>query len=171
MSVAFEDSLVENVRWVESRVAFATLHVIGSNNGLAPWTGLGFTQPTAEQSAEVNARVAVTLAWIDEAFDKAATSGLVGVVVAMQADTFPTPASAQLAIIDRIASRTASFPGKVLLLQGDSHVFKADDPLGLANFTRIVVHGETLPFEYLRLTIDPRDPAVFSCQRVMIPEP
>src|SRR3954447_23034171 len=29
-----EPALIENVRWVEARVAFATLHVIGSNNGL-----------------------------------------------------------------------------------------------------------------------------------------
>ena len=31
-----QPGLAENVRWVESRVAFATLHVIGSNNGLSP---------------------------------------------------------------------------------------------------------------------------------------
>lgn len=59
----------------------------------------------------------------------------------------------------------------MLLLQGDSHVFKADDPLNLPNFTRIVVHGETLPFEYLRHTIDRRDPALFSWERVAVPTP
>ena len=55
----------ENVRWIESRVAFATLHVIGSNNGLSPWTGLGFSAPTAEQAAEVGDRIDATLEWID----------------------------------------------------------------------------------------------------------
>jgi hypothetical protein len=30
------------------------------------------------------------------------------------------------------------------------------------------VHGETLPFEYLRVTIDPRDPDVFSWERVQV---
>ena len=31
----------ENVRWVRADVSFATLHVVGSNNDLAPWTGIG----------------------------------------------------------------------------------------------------------------------------------
>jgi hypothetical protein len=95
-------------------------------------------------------------------------TGAEGVVLAMQADTFPTPGSGPQAIVDRIAARTAEFDGPVLLLQADSHVFRADHPLPLDNLTRIVVHGETLPFEYLRLTIDPRDPDVFSWERVQV---
>ena len=160
----------ENVRWIESRVAFATLHVIGSNNGLSVWTGLGLSAPTAEQAAEVGNRIDATLEWIDAAFAAAADRGLQGVVLAMQADTWsPTPSSAQQAIVDRIAERTAAFDGPVLLIQGDTHTYKVDDPLGLPNFTRIVVHGETLPFEYLRLTIDPRAAELFSWERVQIP--
>jgi len=126
MRVESQRELVENVRWIQSRVAFATLHVVGSNNGLNPWTGLGFKTPTPEQTAEVNAR---------------------------------------------IAERTADFAGEVLLLQGDTHEYVADNPLGLDNFTRIVVHGETLPFEYLRLTINPRGPDLFSWERVQVPQP
>jgi hypothetical protein len=162
----YEPSLVENVRWIESRVAFATLHVIGSNNGLSAWTGLGLTDPTPAQAAEVQARIEATLQWIDSTFDAAENAGLRGVVLAMQADTWsPTPGSAQQVIVDRIAERTASFDGQVLLIQGDSHVHTVDDPLDLPNFTRVVVHGETLPFEYLRLTIDPRDPDLFTLER------
>lgn len=56
----------------------------------------------------------------------------------------------------------------MLLLQGDSHTSWSDNPTDLANFRRIVVHGETLPFEYLRLTIDPRDPDLFGWTRVMV---
>jgi hypothetical protein len=167
-SVDHQESLVENVRWVESRVAFATLHVVGSNNGLAPWTGM--TAPTPEQLAEVEARTDSALAWIDGTFDAAEAAGLEGVVLAMQADTgSSTPASGHQAIVDRIAERTADFDGDVLVLQGDSHVFRVDNPLGLDNFTRIVVHGETLPFEYLRLTIDPRADELFSWERVQVP--
>jgi hypothetical protein len=169
MRVEFEPDLVENVRWIESRVAFATLHVIGSNNGLAPWSGLGLSTPTAEQAAEVDARIESTLAWIDATFDSAEQSQLEGVVLLMQADTFaPTPSSAQQRIIDRIAARTVAFPGEVLLMQGDTHVFTVDNPLGLDNFTRIVVHGETLPFEYLRLTIDPGSDELFTWTRVPV---
>lgn len=34
MQVDYQPELVENVRWVDSRVAFASLHGIGSDNGL-----------------------------------------------------------------------------------------------------------------------------------------
>jgi Calcineurin-like phosphoesterase len=169
MHVDDQPSLAENVSFVDADVVFATVHVIGSNNGLAPWSGLGFTAPTPEQAAEVDARIAADLAWIDAAFDQAESQDLAGVVLAMQADTWaPAPGSAQQAIVDRIAARTAAFDGQVLVLQGDTHVFKVDDPLGLPNFTRIVVHGETLPFEYLRLTVDPWADALFSWERVAV---
>jgi hypothetical protein len=168
MRVDYQPALVENVRWIESRVAFATLHVIGSNNGLSPWNGIGQAAPTPEQTVEVNVRIDATIEWIDSTFDAAEAAGLQGVVLVMQADTFPNAGTAQEAIVDRIADRTATFDGEVLLLQGDSHVYKADNPLALDNFTRIVVHGETLPFEYLRLTIDPRDPELFSWERVQV---
>ena len=46
-AVEAQDDLVENVRWSESRVVFATLHVVGSNNGLAPWTAQ--TAPTTSR--------------------------------------------------------------------------------------------------------------------------
>ena len=59
----------------------------------------------------------------------------------------------------------------MLLLQGDSHTYIADHPLPLDNLTRIVVHGETLPFEYLRLTIDPRDDELFDWERVPVLAP
>jgi len=169
MQVTPQADLVENVRWSRAGVVFATLHVIGSNNGLNPWTGLGLTVPTAEQTAEVDARIAAALEWIDRTFDAAEKKQADGVVLAMQADTWqPTPLSAQQAVVDRIAARTAEFKGEVLVLQGDSHTYVADNPLGLDNFTRIVVHGETLPFEYLRLTVNPASRDLFSWERVPV---
>jgi hypothetical protein len=164
--VSAQPELVENVRWVKSRVAFATLHVVGSNNGLAPWTGQ--SAPTAAQAAEVSARIDAALAWIDETFDTAEADGLAGVVLTMQADTFPTPGSGQQAIVERITERAARFTGEVLIVQGDSHRYLVDHPVPLDNVTRIVVHGETLPFEYLRLTIDPRAASLFSWERVPV---
>ncbi|HEV8247255.1 MAG TPA: hypothetical protein VGP93_15865, partial [Polyangiaceae bacterium] len=54
------------------------------------------------------------------------------------------------------------------MLNGDSHVYLSDNPLSAAdpinfvhpgydvpNFHRIVVHGSTIPLEWLRLTVDP----------------
>ena len=165
-TVAPQPGYPEDVRWLEADVVFATLHVVGSGNGTAPWTGLGHTTPTPEQVAEVDARVAATVAWIDSTFDIAEAQGLAGVVLAMQADTWnPGPSRAQREVVEQVAARSAAFGGQVLVLQGDSHAYRADHPLG-PNVTRIVVHGERLPFEYLRLTIDPASPSVFRWVRV-----
>jgi len=161
MQVEYQPALIENVRWTEAQVTFATLHVIGSHNGLAPWTGLGFSTPTPKQIAEVDARVAATLDWVDSTFDAAEDADLPGVVLIFQAT--------QGDIVNRIAERTAQFNGQVLLLQGDLHTFKQDNPRALPNLTRIVIHGETLPYEYLRVVIDPRTPTLFSWERVRVP--
>jgi len=70
----------------------------------------------------------------------------------------------------------------VLLLNGDSHVYEADHPLldpdsatgkihgtqAVPNLTRITVEGSTnKPREWLRLTIDPRAPQIFSWENVV----
>ncbi len=170
-AVEAQDGFPENVRWAESRVVVASLHVVGSDNGLAPWTGLGQTTPNQAQLDEVAARVVAATRWVDAAFDQAERDRSKGVVLMMQTDTWdPSPTPGQQEVVDAIAARTAAFDGEVLLLQGDSHQYVADNPLGLDNFTRVVVHGETLPFEYLRLTVDPRSEAVFSWERVPVVE-
>ena len=76
-------------------------------------------------------------------------------------------------VVLRPSTEVTPLPSVVVIVPGRpfpaaSHEFVADNPLGLPNFTRIVVHGETLPFEYLRLTIDPRDPSLFSWERVAV---
>lgn len=44
----YED-FVENVMFERGGVVFATVHVVGSNNDLAPWNGIGNTGVTPEQ--------------------------------------------------------------------------------------------------------------------------
>ena len=54
-------------------------------------------------------------------------------------------------------------------MQGDSHTYLVDQPLPLDNLTRIVVHGETLPFEYLRLSDRSHEtPTLFHWERVPV---
>lgn len=171
-------TFVENVRWNAARTVFATVHVVGSNNGLAPWFG-GAETPgqTERREAEVAARTDAALAWIDSAFDAAESDGARGVVIAMQADTFVGDGNTGFAdIVRRIADRSRDFDGEVLLLQGDSHHYLADRPLHgghagydisepVENLTRIVVEGETVS-EWLRLTVNPAADRLFSWQRV-----
>jgi Calcineurin-like phosphoesterase len=162
----------EDVLWMQSKAVFAALHVVGSNNSLAPWSGLGFAAPTIEQLAEANARIAATIAWTDEAFETAEAHDARGVVLMMQADTFlgsNESATGFVAILDRIEERAAAFDGPVLLLQGDTHEFAQDTPLpGAPNLTRIVVKGsaDTPGDEWLKVTVDPRAPTFFSWERM-----
>ena len=162
----------ENAQWMESRVVFASAHVVGSDNGLAPWFG-GAETPAqqAERLAEVVARTSATVAWIDAAFDRALARDAGGVALFMQADTYTGGAAQQRGfelVRERIAARAAAFGRPVLLVQGDSHRYLVDRPVAAApNLTRVVVEGETVD-EHLRLTVDPREAELFRWQRVRV---
>jgi hypothetical protein len=163
---------VENRLWTDSRVVFSMVHVVGSNNGLAPWFGAAETPEQRElRLAEVERRTAAALAWIDRTFDRAEDEDARGVVLAMQADTFVPGAdrSGFTAVLDRLADRARRFGGAVLLLQGDTHKYLADRPFeDLPNVERVVVEGETAK-EWLRLRVDPRADDVFAWERRMLP--
>lgn len=168
----------ENQLWVRSRVAFSAVHVVGSNNGLAPWFGAAETPAQrAERLQEYDARLAADLAWLDRSFALAKEEGALGVVLAMQADMWD---GARLdgfdPIVERIAELAAAFAKPVLLLQGDSHTYTVDRPLAggspahgvtvaAPNVTRIVIEGANTS-EWLRLTIDPRAGELFAWERV-----
>jgi hypothetical protein len=84
------ENFVENAIFVRGRVVFATVHVVGSGNGLVPWVGIDVDdsvhRPRADRLAEVRAREAAALAWIDRAFDEATRSDAAGVLLAWQAN-------------------------------------------------------------------------------------
>jgi hypothetical protein len=70
---------------------------------------------------------------------------------------------------EALEERARVFRRPVLLLQGDTHVYKTDQPLRRApNLTRIVVEGETAS-EWLRLTVDPRSRDVSTWSREQLP--
>jgi hypothetical protein len=76
--------LPENVSFTRAGVAFAAVHVVGSNDGLAPWTGR--TEPTAAQVAEQRQRSAGAVQLVRRTFAQA--KGKRAVVLMMQADMF-----------------------------------------------------------------------------------
>ena len=178
----------ENVRYTRGEVAFAALHIVGSNNSLAPWTGN--TAPTPEQSAEVLGRTAAVIASIRDTFAQARAEDSRAVVLLTQADMFdPTELNPKFAenfafqpIVRAIAQESASFRGPVYLFNGDSHVFNSDKPLSagskwlsfygldkpVKNLSRVTVDGGAgvNNDNYLRVTIDPRNPDVLSWTKV-----
>ena len=172
---------VENVMWVKGDVLFVTMNVPGgSNNDADPWYGAPTASP--QQTTEAANRTGADLRWLDRAFTTASQIRARSVVVMTQADMWDLDGkdvshlAAYEPIVSSLASHTTAFGKPVLLLNGDSHVYRSDNPLQQAspctadgdvctsdawtshpsydvpNFHRLVVHGSTVPLEYLRLT-------------------
>ena len=178
---------VENVMWQKSRVMFVTLNMPGSNNDTVSWTG-AFAN-SAAQADEVTQRTDADIRWLEAAFGAAEDEHAKAVVIALQADMWDPEAlalggdglSAYKRFVQTLADLSVRFRRPVLLLNGDSHVYKADKPLAdptsptgtihatqaVPNLTRITVQGSTnKPAEWLRLTINPRTPEVFTWTNV-----
>jgi hypothetical protein len=177
---------VENTLWSEAKVTFAALHVVGSNNSLLPWyTDSGGTKPDdpGRRTAEEQERDRANLDWLERTFALAGRQGSKGVVLFLQADMWDPvifPANQYDGFtntVRRIADLSRAFGRPVLLVNGDSHVFTADNPLAsgdarygvsaVPNLARITVQGSTTAplTEWLRLKVDASTAAVFSWER------
>jgi hypothetical protein len=163
---------VENVMWQDAQTLFVTINLPGgSNNDDDNWYGT--PSQSAAQAQEIVERTGADLRWLDAAFAQATANGASSVVIMAQADMWdPEKGAAHQALFEpfvaNIATHTTSFAKPVLMLNGDSHVYQSHNPLSAAdslaymhpgydvpNFHRIVVHGSTLPVEYLRFTVTP----------------
>jgi hypothetical protein len=151
---------VENVMFQRSRVVFATVHVVGSENDLEPWAQLPGGDRPDVRLAEFAARQAAALAWIDQAFDTAEARNAAGVLLLMQAEPTDTPGFA--AVRERITVRARAFGKPVLLVHGDEHVYEVEPAYaGVPNLTRLETFGDTAT-RWIRVTVDSRQPGVFS---------
>jgi hypothetical protein len=181
---------VENVMWVHSKVVFASLNITGSNDDTAPWTSTPPVQSPpelpgpvntwaaqlAQQPAEIASRTQANFAWLDRVFANAHTDSR-AVVLLFQADmwdgtlaTRSTTISAYDAMVVKIGTLAAQYGKPVLLIEGDSHIYRVDQPFTPAsplfalhpntpiapNVTRMVMNGSSSRTEYVRLTIDPK---------------
>jgi hypothetical protein len=164
---------VENVIFVQGRTLFVTINLPGgSNNDNDVWYGA--PAQSAAQAQEIADRTGADLRWLDLAFAIARLDGRIGsIVIGAQADMWDTEKGAvhqaeYEPIVQRIAGHTAAFTKPVLMFNGDSHIYRSDNPLSptdplafvhggynVANFHRVVVHGSTTPLEWLKLKIDP----------------
>jgi hypothetical protein len=165
---------VENVMWEQSRVVFVTVNIPGgSNNDNDVW----YKAPVQSdaQRNEIAERTGADIRWLAAAFAQARADEAVGVVVVDQADMWdldgnpPSHLSQYEPLVRALADGSTTYGGPVLLLNGDSHIYRSDAPLSatdplnyihpgydVQNLHRIVVHGSTTPLEWLQLTIDPR---------------
>jgi hypothetical protein len=118
----------ENVRWVHDNVVFVGLNIPGSNNNLS------------ENPLEHGERMQAVFAWLDQA--AALARRREGLVVLMQANPFQKRrfgADGYTAVRERLRRLGEAMPGKVLLVHGDTHQFRDDEPL--PGLRRVEVYG------------------------------
>jgi len=158
---------VENRRWNYNNVAFATLHVVGSNNNWIP--------EDKNLNKEFNEREAANEAWLQEVFTQAKQNSNLGLVIFIQADMF-TPdkgSSGFTKLLELLKNYTVDFNKPVLLVNGDSHKFLVDKPIlkdankSLDNFTRIQVFGE-YDIHAVKVVVDPSSPDLFLIEQLHI---
>jgi hypothetical protein len=165
--------LPENVRWQEADISFATLHLVGANNGMATWTGEN--GPAPRQMAEVIGRTAGAIENIREAFSDARADDNRAVVLFMQADMFAPRAAfsdsyAFQSVVAAIAQEVDDFGGPVYLFNGDTHEFAEDRPLepgspwldfygvpAAPDLRRVTIDGSTNATNYLLVTVSGED--------------
>jgi hypothetical protein len=143
---ASDRNYVENVMWMQSRVLFVTVNIPGgSNNDSDPWYGA--TTMSQAQIDEKKERTDADLRWLDYAYLAAKVLGAKAIVIQEQADMWdldgtplqpvdpftlekiPNHIAEYKPFIDKIAVKTKAFGKPVLLLNGDSHIFRSDNPL------------------------------------------
>jgi hypothetical protein len=129
----------EHARWRHGGVLFVTLNVPGPDNNARSMPG------------EFRRRSAAINEWLGKSFGLARANRLRAVVVLMQANPWASPTNRYYGFREMhaaLARQTREFTGEVLLVHGDTHRYRIDQPLSdpasgapLANFTRIEVFG------------------------------
>jgi hypothetical protein len=154
----------EHQRWQLGPVLFASLNMPGGNNNY---------RLDGRPGKEAEMRMPQVLAWLRESFALARQENLRGIVIVMQAN----PALKRFrsgvghggyrALLEALREETLNFRGEVLLVHGDTHWQRIDQPLHhpvsgkkLANFTRV----ETFGYPYMGWVtafIDTQSPRLF----------
>ena len=155
----------ENQQWMAADVVFSVFHIIGSNNGRAPWfadrvvaPGPGETPAeTASREAEWAARSAANLKWLERTFDQARDEHAKGIVLFFQADMWhPDDRAAGASFtshtefVTRLAQLARRFRRPVLMIVGDFHEYRVD--VGVPWFN--TYYGVTPPANLTQIVVD-----------------
>jgi len=127
----------EHARWEHEGVLFVTLNAPGPDNN--------------SRMAEEHARRGNAIEeWITQSFALARSRGARAVVFFMQGNPWAAagqPRRGFARMLGTLASATRAFKGEVLLVHGDTHFYRVDQPWrdaaggAIANFTRVEVFG------------------------------
>ncbi len=119
-----QNEYCEHVRWEAGGWVFVALNVPGHDNNV--------------RYAEHAARMQAVMAWLDEAAALAESRN--GLVVLMQANPFFSfPRDGFVSLRRKLEALAGRSPGKVILVHGDTHMARDDEPL--PGLRRIEVWG------------------------------
>ena len=170
--VSGHKQMVENARWVHGGILFATINVVGSNNGF---------ERNEKSVKEYFGRNEANLAWIKETFAIAKRDNRDAVVFAFQANPrFGERHRGNSGFRDTLKAfvkGAKAFAKTVLLVQGDSHKFIVEQPLKtklhkgerLLNVYRLQVMGKG-EIQAVRVGVHPGDPVTFSFRPLIVKE-
>lgn len=138
---------IENQRWHHQGVTFATLHIVGSNNNLE--------SRNLSAASEFFERDEANVEWLQSTFASATDKGSRAVVIAFQADVFdsrspfedfPGWSGFKRSVEGTLLPLAERWGKPVLVIHGDSHQFRIDQPFSLQrrplrNIMRLIVPG------------------------------
>ncbi len=167
-------TFVENARFEKNGVVFATVHVVGSNNG--------FEAGDLKNATEFFERNRANVAWIDDTFAKAKERDAKAIVLAWQADAWDIAqregeiprASGFVDTIRAVERGARAFGRPVLVVYGDRHVFEIGPFLNTSrkpvpNVTALMVMGAS-QVHAVKVLVDPDSPGVFGFVPLIVPE-
>lgn len=168
-----ESGYPENARLMMNDVMFMTAHVVGSNNN--------FEIRDMSAVEEFMARDAANLAWLEESFAAATEAEAAALVLAIHADMFEFDFnefgnanwlrhSGFANFGPALKTEAAAFGKPVLLIYGDSHVFRQMRPFpaDAPNVMSLEVPGAA-DMHAVEVSVDPATSGVFSVQFVANP--
>jgi hypothetical protein len=153
----------EHLRWIAGNVLFVGVNVQGSNNNLGR---------TPAMDAEHRARMAAVFAWLEDSLRLAERRNLAGMLIFAQADPdfegrMRRKADGFAGFRNALRELALRFGKPVLFVNGDTHLYKLDQPLAdpatgrpLQNFTRVIVFGSPQT-RWIRAGIAPASPQLF----------
>ncbi|MCX7155399.1 MAG: hypothetical protein NTW45_03030 [Rhodocyclales bacterium] len=157
----------ENVRWEAGGALFVGMNLPGSDNNF------NGTQRSGGPVAEFIERSAANRIWLAQAFALARSKKLHGILIVIQANPgfedadAGKPSPGYHDFLTQLREQTQVFAGQVVLVHGDSHHHRIDQPMRdpetketVKNFTRMETMGSPF-FGWVRGTVDAADPQVF----------
>jgi len=163
---------VENSLWTRGHFLFVNLNIPGSNNNLGR---------DEESNQEYQMRNQANLAWINYAYTFAREKKYAGIIFAFQADLFYSPelatstSSGYRDTISAFRDQSEKLAIPILLIHGDSHQLKIDQPLMnsknqlLENVYRLEVMGAN-QVQAVEVHVNAQESSPFSFRPLFVPQ-